>query len=111
MTNKETWLEALSIDSETGLDPVGHKVRAAQGLDAAVSRIHALFLRHNLCTDRKSEFIQGYWVWQKIVQNLAVLGYDTNSMDMAAYDWYVGPWIQTIGYDQRGADQQATSIL
>jgi hypothetical protein len=29
----------------------------------------------------------GYWVWQKIVENLAVLGYDTNSMDMAAYDW------------------------
>jgi phospholipid:diacylglycerol acyltransferase len=29
----------------------------------------------------------GYWVWQKIVENLAMLGYDTNSMDMAAYDW------------------------
>lgn len=26
-------------------------------------------------------------MWQKIVENLAVLGYDTNSMDMAAYDW------------------------
>ncbi|GFZ46798.1 Phospholipid:diacylglycerol acyltransferase [Saitozyma sp. JCM 24511] len=69
VTNKERWLQALSIDPETGLDPPGYKVRAAQGLDAA------------------SEFIQGYWVWQKIVENLAVLGYDTNSMDMAAYDW------------------------
>jgi phospholipid:diacylglycerol acyltransferase len=83
---RDTWLEALSIDSETGLDPVGHKVRAAQGLDAAVSppltsRYEGSWL------SRQSEFIQGYWVWQKIVQNLAVLGYDTNSMDMAAYDW------------------------
>lgn len=39
MTDKERWLEALSIDPETGLDPVGYKVRAAQGLDAAVSRL------------------------------------------------------------------------
>jgi phospholipid:diacylglycerol acyltransferase len=29
----------------------------------------------------------GYWIWQKIVENLATLGYDSNSMDMAAYDW------------------------
>ncbi|WVW84254.1 hypothetical protein I302_106284 [Kwoniella bestiolae CBS 10118] len=69
LTNKERWIQALSIDPETGLDPPGFKIRAAQGLDAA------------------SEFIQGYWIWQKIVENLATLGYDTNSMDMAAYDW------------------------
>ncbi|ORX35684.1 Lecithin:cholesterol acyltransferase-domain-containing protein [Kockovaella imperatae] len=69
VTNKERWLQALSVDPDTGLDPPGFKIRAAQGLDAA------------------SEFIQGYWIWQKIVENLAMLGYDTNSMDMAAYDW------------------------
>ncbi|WRT66574.1 uncharacterized protein IL334_003533 [Kwoniella shivajii] len=69
LTNKERWIQALSIDPETGLDPPGFKIRAAQGLDAA------------------SEFIQGYWIWQKIVENLATIGYDTNSMDMAAYDW------------------------
>jgi phospholipid:diacylglycerol acyltransferase len=45
LSDKKRWIEALSLDPETGLDPVGHKVRAAQGLDAA------------------SEFIQGYWVW------------------------------------------------
>lgn len=38
---REKWLQALSIDPDTGLDPPGYKVRAAQGLDAA------------------SEFIQG----------------------------------------------------
>lgn len=69
LTDKERWVEAIGIDLNTGLDPPGHKVRAAQGLDAA------------------SEFIQGYWIWQKVVQNLATLGYDTNTMDMAAYDW------------------------
>ncbi|KAJ9118262.1 hypothetical protein QFC22_004173 [Naganishia vaughanmartiniae] len=69
LSDKKRWIEALSLDPETGLDPVGHKVRAAQGLDAA------------------SEFIQGYWVWQPIVQNLAAIGYDTNAMEMAAYDW------------------------
>ncbi|OXC68404.1 hypothetical protein AYX13_03108 [Cryptococcus neoformans] len=69
LSNKERWVQALSIDPETGLDPPGFKIRAAQGLDAA------------------SEFIQGYWIWQKVVENLATVGYDTNSMDMAAYDW------------------------
>ncbi|OCF30537.1 phospholipid:diacylglycerol acyltransferase [Kwoniella heveanensis BCC8398] len=68
--SRERWIQALSIDPETGLDPPGFKIRAAQGLDAAVTDIGA-----------------GYWIWQKIVENLATIGYDTNSMDMAAYDW------------------------
>ncbi len=37
LNGRERWLAALSIDPETGLDPPGYKVRAAQGLDAAVS--------------------------------------------------------------------------
>ena len=39
---RERWVQALSIDPETGLDPPGFKIRAAQGLDAAVClfRIH-----------------------------------------------------------------------
>jgi hypothetical protein len=36
LTSRERWLQALSIDLQTGLDPPGFKVRAAQGLDAAV---------------------------------------------------------------------------
>jgi phospholipid:diacylglycerol acyltransferase len=77
----------LSIDLQTGLDPPGFKVRAAQGLDAAVRSPFSTSLVRSLA-DNESEFIQGYWIWQKIVENLATLGYDTNSMDMAAYDWY-----------------------
>jgi phospholipid:diacylglycerol acyltransferase len=96
-------LQALSIDPETGLDPPGFKVRAAQGLDAAVSGTPSRIFGGILMMVQ-SEFIQGefsvgesvervtksgtgYWVWQKIVQNLAMLDYDTNSLDMAAYDW------------------------
>ena len=36
LITRERWLQALSIDLQTGLDPPGFKVRAAQGLDAAV---------------------------------------------------------------------------
>jgi hypothetical protein len=36
LTSRQRWLQALSIDLQTGLDPPGFKVRAAQGLDAAV---------------------------------------------------------------------------
>jgi hypothetical protein len=53
LSDKKKWIEALSLDPETGLDPVGFKVRAAQGLDAA------------------SEFIQGYWVCNAIICCLA----------------------------------------
>jgi phospholipid:diacylglycerol acyltransferase len=35
--DREKWLETITLDPETGLDPAGYKVRAAQGLDAAVS--------------------------------------------------------------------------
>ncbi|KAG8980879.1 hypothetical protein FRB93_008884 [Tulasnella sp. JGI-2019a] len=69
VTEKEKWMAALMLDPETGLDPPGIKVRAAQGLDAA------------------STFIPGYWIWAKVIENLACLNYDTNNLDLAAYDW------------------------
>lgn len=31
VSDKERWVQALSLDLDTGLDPPGHKVRAAQG--------------------------------------------------------------------------------
>ncbi|KAL1746161.1 Lecithin:cholesterol acyltransferase-domain-containing protein [Schizophyllum fasciatum] len=69
--NRERWMSALLLDPVTGLDPPGVKVRAAEGINAA------------------SSFIQGYWLWSKIVENLAVVNYDTNNLYMAAYDWRV----------------------
>ncbi|PSS22692.1 hypothetical protein PHLCEN_2v2989 [Hermanssonia centrifuga] len=67
--NREKWMNALLLDPVTGLDPPGAKVRAAEGIDAA------------------SMFIQGYWLWSKIVENLAVVNYDTNNLHLAPYDW------------------------
>ncbi|KAI0053270.1 phospholipid/diacylglycerol acyltransferase, partial [Auriscalpium vulgare] len=67
--NREKWMSALLLDPITGLDPTGVKVRAAEGLDAA------------------SSFIQGYWIWSKVIENLAVVNYDTNNMLLAPYDW------------------------
>ena len=31
--------------------------------------------------------VGGYWVWSKMIENLADIGYDPSNMHMAAYDW------------------------
>ncbi|KAL7281367.1 hypothetical protein ACG7TL_004677 [Trametes sanguinea] len=67
--NREKWIASVMLDPITGLDPHGVKVRAAEGIDAA------------------SSFIQGYWLWSKIIENLAVVNYDTNNLHLAPYDW------------------------
>ncbi|KAL2024816.1 hypothetical protein VTK56DRAFT_5637 [Thermocarpiscus australiensis] len=67
--DKETWKAHIMLDKKTGLDPPGVKLRAAQGFDA---------------TDF---FITGYWIWNKILENLASLGYDPINSYTAAYDW------------------------
>lgn len=67
--NKEKWIAAMMLDPVTGLDPPDVKIRAAEGIDAA------------------STFIQGYWIWSKIIENLAVVNYDTNNLYLAPYDW------------------------
>jgi phospholipid:diacylglycerol acyltransferase len=66
---KDTWVKHLALDPYTGLDPPGIKVRAAEGFDAA------------------SYFVSGYWIWGKVIENLAVLGYDSNNLWLASYDW------------------------
>jgi phospholipid:diacylglycerol acyltransferase len=50
--DKEEWKRHIMLDKVTGLDPPGIKLRAAQGFDA---------------TDF---FITGYWIWNKILENL-----------------------------------------
>lgn len=69
LLDKQCWLQHLRLDPETGLDPEGFKMRAVQGLNAA------------------DFFIAGYWIWNKILENLAVIGYDQNTMTIASYDW------------------------
>jgi len=59
----------MSLSPETGLDPPDIKVRSTQGFEAA------------------DYVVGGYYVWSKIIENLADIGYDPSSMYMAAYDW------------------------
>lgn len=67
--DQAAWKRHIMLDKETGLDPPGVKLRAAQGFDA---------------TDF---FITGYWIWNKILENLATIGYDPTNAFTAAYDW------------------------
>lgn len=67
--DKEVWKKHIMLDKRTGLDPPLVKLRAAQGFDA---------------TDF---FITGYWIWSKIFENLATIGYDPTNSFTAAYDW------------------------
>jgi phospholipid:diacylglycerol acyltransferase len=67
--DKTGWKRHIMLDKVTGLDPPGIKLRAAQGFDA---------------TDF---FVTGYWIWNKILENLATIGYDPTNSLTAAYDW------------------------
>lgn len=67
--DKTCWLRHIMLDPETGLDPPNIKVRALQGFEAA------------------DFFVTGYWIWNKILQNLAVIGYGPDNMFSASYDW------------------------
>jgi phospholipid:diacylglycerol acyltransferase len=86
ITDKARWSKNIKLDPITGLDPPGVKLRAAQGFAA---------------TD---VFITGYWLWSKILENLATIGYDGNNAFTAAYDWRMS----YINYENR--DQYYTRL-
>jgi phospholipid:diacylglycerol acyltransferase len=68
--DRASWKEHIMLDKITGLDPPGGiKLRAAMGFDA---------------TDF---FVTGYWIWSKILENLASIGYDPTNAYTASYDW------------------------
>jgi phospholipid:diacylglycerol acyltransferase len=69
LMDKECWIEHLKLDPKTGRDPDGIRIRAAQGLEAA------------------DFLLPGFWVWARMISNLAGIGYDHNNLHMAAYDW------------------------
>ncbi|GMM32467.1 phospholipid:diacylglycerol acyltransferase [Martiniozyma asiatica (nom. inval.)] len=69
LIEKACWLKHIMLDPETGLDPPGIKLRAAQGFEAA------------------DFFVAGYWIWNKVLENLAVIGYGPENMVSASYDW------------------------
>lgn len=67
--DKACWLKHIKLDPVTGLDPPGVKLRASMGFEGA------------------DFFVAGYWLWNKILQNLAVVGYGPENMFSAGYDW------------------------
>jgi phospholipid:diacylglycerol acyltransferase len=84
--DKAEWKRMLMLDTDTGLDPPGIKLRASQGFDAA------------------DFFITGYWIWNKILENLATIGYDPQNAFTAAYDWR----LSYMDYERR--DQYFTRL-
>jgi phospholipid:diacylglycerol acyltransferase len=69
LKDKECWMRHLSLDPYTGSDPPGIKVRSAQGMEAA------------------DYFAGPYWVWSKMIENMADVGYDPVNMALLPYDW------------------------
>mmetsp|Transcript_26052 Transcript_26052/g.53809 ORF Transcript_26052/g.53809 Transcript_26052/m.53809 type:complete len:755 (+) Transcript_26052:198-2462(+) len=70
--DRECWREHVSLNPKTGMDPENVRLRSAQGFEAADS------------------FIATYWVWSKMIENLADVGYDGSMMTMMSYDWRLG---------------------
>ena len=69
LLKKACWIRHILLDPCHGKDPFGIKLRAAQGLEAA------------------DYLMPGYWVWGKMIEALASIGYDTTLLSMASYDW------------------------
>ncbi|KAK9822390.1 hypothetical protein WJX81_007759 [Elliptochloris bilobata] len=67
--DKDCWLQHMALDSATGLDPEGVALRATEGLFGV------------------DYFFPGYFVWAKLIEALADLGYDANNIIGETYDW------------------------
>ena len=70
--DRNCWRKHLSLDRKSGLDPEGIRLRAAHGFDAA------------------DYFIATFWVFAKLIENLADVGYDGERMSMMSFDWRLG---------------------
>lgn len=69
LTDVNAWFDAISLDKDTGLDKSGCKVRPGNGLSS-------------------SDYILPlYWVWQKMLNNFGIIGYDHLNLHVSTYDW------------------------
>mmetsp|Transcript_64682 Transcript_64682/g.179953 ORF Transcript_64682/g.179953 Transcript_64682/m.179953 type:complete len:677 (-) Transcript_64682:41-2071(-) len=75
-SDPDCWVRHLALNATTGLDPLQRpgfnrtiRVRPSQGFESA------------------DFFLGGYWLWGLMIEALADIGYDLNSMYMASYDW------------------------
>eukprot|EP00879_Flechtneria_rotunda_P012648 GHRR01013206.1.p1 GENE.GHRR01013206.1~~GHRR01013206.1.p1 ORF type:complete len:750 (+),score=225.44 GHRR01013206.1:937-3186(+) len=69
LSDRACWMRHMKLDPVTGSDPPGIKLRAAKALEAV------------------DYFVPGYWVFSKLVQSLADIGYDNNNLVAVPYDW------------------------
>ena len=69
LLERDCWRDHIMLDPVTGGDPEGVRLRAAQGFEAA------------------DYFLGNYWVWGKLIHNLADVGYTPSNMSLEAYDW------------------------
>ncbi|CUG85411.1 phospholipid:diacylglycerol acyltransferase-like, putative [Bodo saltans] len=69
LRNPSCFLRHFSLDPRTAGDPEGVKVRPDSSFSSA------------------DYLVFGFWVWAKLIVNLADIGYDPNTMYIASYDW------------------------
>jgi phospholipid:diacylglycerol acyltransferase len=69
LMERQCVLEHLALNPLTGKDPEDIRIRSAQGFESA------------------DYFMGNYWVWSKILENLADIGYDGSMMSIESYDW------------------------
>lgn len=69
LMERQCVMEHMALDPKTGGDPENIRVRAASGFEAA------------------DYFAGNYWVWSKLFENLADIGYDGSTMSLESYDW------------------------
>eukprot|EP01101_Sappina_pedata_P000742 TRINITY_DN10932_c0_g1_i1.p1 TRINITY_DN10932_c0_g1~~TRINITY_DN10932_c0_g1_i1.p1 ORF type:complete len:705 (-),score=283.23 TRINITY_DN10932_c0_g1_i1:54-2168(-) len=74
LLNKLCWMRHVRLDNVTFMDPEGIKLRPAQALESS------------------DYFVPGFWIWGKVIENLADVGYDSNNLFMASYDWRLSPF-------------------
>uniref|UniRef100_A0A7S3LIG2 Phospholipid:diacylglycerol acyltransferase n=1 Tax=Amphora coffeiformis TaxID=265554 RepID=A0A7S3LIG2_9STRA len=72
LSDRDCWREHMSLNPYTGADPPGIRLRAATGFEAV------------------DYFMANYWVFAKIIENLADLGYSPSNMAVETYDWRLG---------------------
>ena len=70
LTDRDCWRQHMMLNPETGGDPDGGiRMRASSGFEAV------------------DYFMGNYWVFGKMIENLADVGYTPSEMTVAPYDW------------------------
>ncbi len=101
----------MSLNPKNGLDPDNIKLRSSLGLESIEYPVQVCMFREHAyplsCTSFLYRYMplyyqphryiyttdapamQGYWVFGRLVEALADVGYDSNNLVSANYDWCV----------------------